>query len=186
VFSLDPIPGYDPPLLAGHKDAIVSVFFTGPGTRRAASLAGATLPVLCTLSRDGALFTWGFTPAAPGRLPASASGTTVVQRGIVPGLAPDGGGGAKKRKLVDARAGRAAAQAARGAQAAAAGVGRVQPAQRSPTGAGGSRALVNGPELVPQEGADDLQTADREMEGVDLDAEADDNPASMPYLAGKP
>jgi hypothetical protein len=41
----------------------VSVFFTGPATRRAALLAGKPLPVLCTLSRDGALLTWTFTPS---------------------------------------------------------------------------------------------------------------------------
>ncbi len=51
VFSLDPIEGYEPPLLAGHKDAIVSVFFTGPATRRAALVDGKPLPVLCTLSK---------------------------------------------------------------------------------------------------------------------------------------
>ncbi|KXZ50608.1 hypothetical protein GPECTOR_15g291 [Gonium pectorale] len=30
VFSLDPIPGYEPPTLAGHKDALVGVFFAQP------------------------------------------------------------------------------------------------------------------------------------------------------------
>lgn len=33
VFSLDPIPGYQPATLSGHKDAPVAVFFTG-GWRR--------------------------------------------------------------------------------------------------------------------------------------------------------
>lgn len=36
VFSLDPIEGYEPPTLSGHKDGIVGVFFSGPATRRAA------------------------------------------------------------------------------------------------------------------------------------------------------
>ncbi len=29
VFSLDPIPGYQPATLAGHKEALAAVFFTG-------------------------------------------------------------------------------------------------------------------------------------------------------------
>lgn len=28
IFTLEPLPGYEPPSLAGHKDAIVGVFFT--------------------------------------------------------------------------------------------------------------------------------------------------------------
>jgi periodic tryptophan protein 2 len=101
VFSLDPIPGYEPPLLAGHKDAIVAVFFTGPLTRRAALVDGKPLPVLCTLSRDGALMTWTFTPSL--RLAGDAAGTTVVER---TGPAP------KRQRLPDGRAAAAAAAAA--------------------------------------------------------------------------
>ncbi|KAL6751014.1 WD40 repeat-like protein [Haematococcus lacustris] len=63
VFSLHPIEGYEPPALSGHKDGLVAVFFTGPATRQAALVEGRRLPVLCTLSRDGALFTWTFTPS---------------------------------------------------------------------------------------------------------------------------
>ncbi|KAJ9530419.1 hypothetical protein QJQ45_000793 [Haematococcus lacustris] len=44
------------PALSGHKDGLVAVFFTGPATRQAALVEGRRLPVLCTLSRDGALF----------------------------------------------------------------------------------------------------------------------------------
>jgi hypothetical protein len=29
VFSLHPIEGYEPPMLSGHKDSLVSIFFTG-------------------------------------------------------------------------------------------------------------------------------------------------------------
>ena len=36
VFSLHPIEGYEPPVLSGHKDAIVAVFFMGAATRHAA------------------------------------------------------------------------------------------------------------------------------------------------------
>lgn len=64
VFSLDPIPGYEPPVLAGHRDGIVGIYFSGEGMVRAAEvegLSGSSQPLLHTISRDGAVFTWSFT-----------------------------------------------------------------------------------------------------------------------------
>lgn len=45
VFSLNPIPGYEPPTLCGHKDALLGVFFASPamlakGTVRAGRRVG--------------------------------------------------------------------------------------------------------------------------------------------------
>jgi periodic tryptophan protein 2 len=58
VYSLNPIPGFKPPTLSGHKDALVGVFFTAKATHEASQLAGAAPVVLYTASRDGALFGW--------------------------------------------------------------------------------------------------------------------------------
>jgi periodic tryptophan protein 2 len=58
VYSLNPIPGWTPPTLAGHKDALVGVFFTTAATQQAAQLAGQPPVVLYTVSKDGALFGW--------------------------------------------------------------------------------------------------------------------------------
>ena len=38
VFSLNPFKGYEPPVLAGHRDGIVSVFFSGEAMRKAAQV----------------------------------------------------------------------------------------------------------------------------------------------------
>ncbi|MEW5311682.1 MAG: hypothetical protein WDW38_003377 [Sanguina aurantia] len=62
VFSLDPIEGYEPPTLSGHKDGIVGVFFSGPATRRAAVVDGKEPAVMYSLSRDGALHAWAYAP----------------------------------------------------------------------------------------------------------------------------
>uniref|UniRef100_A0A383VAW3 Small-subunit processome Utp12 domain-containing protein n=1 Tax=Tetradesmus obliquus TaxID=3088 RepID=A0A383VAW3_TETOB len=61
VYSLNPIPGWTPPTLAGHKDALVGVFFTIAATQQAAQLAGQQPVVLYTVSKDGALFGWSLT-----------------------------------------------------------------------------------------------------------------------------
>jgi periodic tryptophan protein 2 len=71
VYSLNPIPGWTPPTLAGHKDALVGVFFTTAATQQAAQLAGQQPVVLYTVSKDGALFGWSLAgqtapPAAAG------------------------------------------------------------------------------------------------------------------------
>lgn len=63
VYSLNPIPGWTPPTLAGHKDALVGVFFTTPATQQAAELAGQQAVRLYTVSKDGALFGWSINPA---------------------------------------------------------------------------------------------------------------------------
>lgn len=41
IFSLDPIPGYEPPALAGHKDSVVGVFFTHPDVLERGMVGGA-------------------------------------------------------------------------------------------------------------------------------------------------
>ncbi|KAL6746228.1 WD40-repeat-containing domain protein, partial [Haematococcus lacustris] len=105
VFSLHPIEGYEPPALSGHKDGLVAVFFTGPATRQAALVEGRRLPVLCTLSRDGALFTWTFTPSLAlqaQRLAKQATATaaaTASRPGQGPGASSEGrtGGAAGPR-----------------------------------------------------------------------------------------
>lgn len=58
VYSLHPIPGWTPPTLAGHKAALVGVFFTAAATQDAAALVGQERVVLYTVSKDGALFGW--------------------------------------------------------------------------------------------------------------------------------
>lgn len=72
VYSLNPIPGWTPPTLAGHKDTLVGLFFTTPATQQAAEVAGQQPVQLYTVSKDGALFGWslaiatGSPEAAPG------------------------------------------------------------------------------------------------------------------------
>jgi len=58
VYSLNPIPGWTPPTLAGHKAGLVGVFFTAAATQDAAELAGQQRVVLYTVAKDGALFGW--------------------------------------------------------------------------------------------------------------------------------
>ncbi|KAF6253746.1 WD40-repeat-containing domain protein [Scenedesmus sp. NREL 46B-D3] len=76
VYSLNPIPGWTPPTLAGHKDALVGVFFTTAATQQAAQLAGQQPVVLYTVSKDGALFGWSLNDptARPAAAAADASG----------------------------------------------------------------------------------------------------------------
>lgn len=70
LFSAEPVPGFTPPTLTGHKDALVSVFFASPQTKRAAQLLGDSEPSIFTISSDGAIFGYTFTPADS--LPAEA------------------------------------------------------------------------------------------------------------------
>jgi len=97
VWSLDPVPEgvagsgsapFKPPVLAGHKDDPVAVFWSGmaldggreAGKAAAAAAAAAALgadpaaaaPVLYSLSRDGACFAWTFTPEEGGEAAPSA------------------------------------------------------------------------------------------------------------------
>lgn len=60
VFSLHPIENYRPPMLSGHKDTLVGVFFTGAAADSAAELNGTTALHMLTVSRDGALYAWQF------------------------------------------------------------------------------------------------------------------------------
>lgn len=71
VYSLQQIEGYRPPILSGHKDALVGVFFAGSRAAAAAELDGRDAPDLLTISRDGALFMWKFEAegGAAGQLP---------------------------------------------------------------------------------------------------------------------
>lgn len=84
MFSLDPIEGYRPPTLAGHRDALVGVFFAHPRAATAAAAAGTAPAHLFTASRDGALFCWAFkrsadapTPGLPSQ-PADGLGSRAV------------------------------------------------------------------------------------------------------------
>ena len=61
IFSLHPIKGYRPPTLAGHKDTPVAVHFTSKKVQEAAGLINKEVPMLYTISRDGALHGWSYT-----------------------------------------------------------------------------------------------------------------------------
>ncbi|KAK9845761.1 hypothetical protein WJX81_001752 [Elliptochloris bilobata] len=61
VFSLDPIEGYRPPTLAGHRAALVGVFFAHPDPAAAPPRVD-----LLTASRDGALLCWTYERGAGG------------------------------------------------------------------------------------------------------------------------
>lgn len=63
VFSASAVPGFKPPILTGHRDALVATFFASPHTKRAAVLLGDPEPSVFTVSSDGALFCYTFTPA---------------------------------------------------------------------------------------------------------------------------
>lgn len=60
IFSLDPIEGYTPPTLSGHKDLPLSVHFTSSKVKEAAQLIDKEVPQVYTLSRDGALRGWSY------------------------------------------------------------------------------------------------------------------------------
>ncbi|GLC52693.1 hypothetical protein PLESTB_000658000 [Pleodorina starrii] len=72
VFSLDPIPGYEPPALGGHKEAVLGVFFASQEMLRRGAAAGAEAeaggwtpasagpPVMYSISADGALHCWTY------------------------------------------------------------------------------------------------------------------------------
>ncbi|KAK9830156.1 hypothetical protein WJX72_010038 [[Myrmecia] bisecta] len=74
VFSLNPIEGYQPPTLAGHKDMPMAVFFAGKKVAADAELDGQEPPALLTVSKDGALFMWHFNRTTPTPAPALANG----------------------------------------------------------------------------------------------------------------
>ena len=65
VYSLSALEGYRVPTLSGHKDTPVGVFFAARPAASNVSLAGSSPADLLTVSRDGALFTWGFQASAP-------------------------------------------------------------------------------------------------------------------------
>lgn len=77
IFTLDPVPGFTPPTLAGHKDVPVAVFFLGQALQSAAQVTTGQAVQLVTVSRDGALFMWAakaVQPAKAERLEALAAG----------------------------------------------------------------------------------------------------------------
>jgi hypothetical protein len=78
VFSLNPIPGYAPATLAGHKEGLTGIFFTADTTRAAAALAGQPPTHLYTVARDGALFGWHFAAQAGGGGAAAAVSAPAV------------------------------------------------------------------------------------------------------------
>ncbi len=57
LFSRDPVRGFTPPTLAGHRDRLVACFWA-PDEAGEAAEAGAPPRRAYTLSRDGALFAW--------------------------------------------------------------------------------------------------------------------------------
>ena len=63
LFSSEPLPGFTPPTLTGHKAVLVAVFFASPQTQRAAQLLGDPAPSIFTVSADGAMLGYTFTPA---------------------------------------------------------------------------------------------------------------------------
>jgi len=71
LFSLDPMPGFHPVTLSGHRDPLVAVFWAVPqdGAERVqaaeAAAVGATPAQCYTVSRDGALFIWQRAPVPP-------------------------------------------------------------------------------------------------------------------------
>ena len=54
--------GFTPPTLAGHRAGLVKVFFASAATQRSSTLAGETPATLYTISSDGALHAYAFTP----------------------------------------------------------------------------------------------------------------------------
>jgi periodic tryptophan protein 2 len=60
IFSMNPIEGYKPPTLAGHKDTPIAVHFTTSRLQESAGLLSKEPPALYTLSRDGALHAWTY------------------------------------------------------------------------------------------------------------------------------
>jgi periodic tryptophan protein 2 len=64
VWSLQPIAGYKPPALGGHKEAPVAVHFAGAGAADAARLLGKEPVALYSVARDGALHAWSYEAAA--------------------------------------------------------------------------------------------------------------------------
>ena len=73
IFSLNPVEGYKPPTLAGHKDALAGVFFGGKRASQTALAIGTPGADLLTVSRDGALFTWSFNSSKKGLQHAAAA-----------------------------------------------------------------------------------------------------------------
>lgn len=66
VYSLNPVEGFRPPTLTGHKDTPVAVFFAGQHVAEAARLEGKQPPALYSLARDGALHSYVFLPDPEG------------------------------------------------------------------------------------------------------------------------
>nr|ADF43197.1 UTP1m [Chlamydomonas reinhardtii] len=64
VFSLNPIPGYEPPTLCGHKDALLGVFFASPAMLAKGTADGGEAPCLYSLSVDGSLHAWTYAASA--------------------------------------------------------------------------------------------------------------------------
>jgi periodic tryptophan protein 2 len=93
VFSLNPVPGYAPATLAGHKEGLVGVFWSGPTTQAAAALAGQGASHLYTVSRDGALFGWHHSGlAAAAAAPAARGGGGAAAGGAAEEAAGSGSG----------------------------------------------------------------------------------------------
>ena len=90
VFSLDPIEGYRPATLAGHRDVLVGVFFARPDPAAAAPRVD-----LLTVSRDGALFCWAYERGAETLDPVQNPAVSRTAADANGGAAEAGGGGAE-------------------------------------------------------------------------------------------
>ena len=76
VFSLDPVPGFHPATLSGHRDPLVAVFWApaGQGSSPGGGTEVGPCPEACyTVSRDGARFGWHRSPVQPSTAGADVS-----------------------------------------------------------------------------------------------------------------
>ncbi|PRW59321.1 periodic tryptophan 2-like protein [Chlorella sorokiniana] len=86
VFSLNPIEGYRPPTLAGHREPIVAVHFTSAKLQESAGLIGKEAPHVYTLSKDGALHAWTYRkPDAAAEEAAAAAAAAAEQEAAAAG-----------------------------------------------------------------------------------------------------
>jgi periodic tryptophan protein 2 len=86
VYSLNPIPGWTPPTLSGHKSALIGVYFTTAATQDAAELVGQQRVVLYTMSKDGALYGWSLQQQQEQQQQQREGEQQQQQQGLRPGL----------------------------------------------------------------------------------------------------
>lgn len=92
VFSIDPLEGYRPPTLTGHRDTPVKVFFASSKLQESAQILGRDAPALYTVSRDGALFMWRYITPPPLGVEDSPEGLPHATETSAAGEGKDGDG----------------------------------------------------------------------------------------------